>query len=158
MVLTLKKVWRPPWVLVFAACLACVSGTTENRPNNLDELMDRMREGLSRETADPFLSLFYSEGMDDRVRDQLRTVIERHLGVEIDRITPEPPSDCSWCRYEIEGTTYSLPFQPDGWLRIDFKRNRESRSLETPELSSVSFLYVRIDDSYFLLSSLPEYE
>jgi len=156
--LTLKKEWRLPLVLVFAVCLACISGTTENRPSNLDDLVERVRDALSQETADPFLNLFYSEGMDARVRKQLQTAIERHLGAEIDQIIPEPPSDCSWCTYEIEGTTYSLPFQPDGWLRIDFKQDRDSRPIETPVTSSVSFLFVSINDSYYLLSSLPEQE
>jgi len=154
----MKNIKRLSLPVVFAFCLACISGSTPIPPKSLEDLQNRMRNALSQETADQFLSLFYSDGMDDRVRKQLVTVIERHLGMQTRRISEEPPSDCSLCTYEFEGVTYSLPFEPDGWLRIDFEVDRESRPLETPVSASLSFLYVKIDGSYYLMSALPDRE
>ena len=90
----------------------------QDRPTTIDELTNRMKLALTSESPSDFLSLFWQDGMDDRVRDALNRAVSGHIGDEVVGVKIEPPGDCSWCTYERKGITYTLPFEPDGWIHL----------------------------------------
>jgi hypothetical protein len=117
-----------------------------------------MKLALNNESPSEFLSLFWQDGMDDRVRDALNRAVARHIGDEVVGVIIEPPGDCSCCTYERNGITYTLPFEPDGWIHLEFRYEPPDPSATTWMKPEIGFPFKDIDGQYYLLCSLPQHD
>ena len=128
----------------------------QEQPTTIDELTGRMKLALTNESPGEFLSLFWQKGMDERVRTALSRAFSRHAGDEVVGVQIKPPGDCSWCTYERDGVTYTLPFQPDGWIHLEFSYEPPEPSVTTWTKPELGFPFKNINGQYFLLCSLPQ--
>jgi len=116
------------WLFFITAC-----ARSPVQEDSLKDLATEFRVANQAETIEPMLSLYYLEGVDERMRTRLRAALDYELGLPIERIEFEPLSGSPEETIDFiqEGVAYGPSLKPEYRMRVLYAGEKSFNSLFT---------------------------